>query len=475
MPLRFRCDGAPLTAHAGVHHGDVNGPFREIAPGLREQITALRNLEWFHLVTDIHNARVRRDPRNHTFHSAHIVVAQPEIRQQRNDRHLSKVKNGKIQGNVPAYFDHNATTPVDPRVLETFTETARDVYGNASSIHHFGQAAKQRLEGARRGVAKKLGASPREIVFTSGGTESDNLAILGSVRAGSARRKHVITTQIEHPAVLNACQELHREGVEITFLGVGEACVIDPDDLKRELRPHTVLISVMHANNETGAIQPIGDVAATAREAGITFHSDGVQAGARVDFDVNRFGVDLYSISAHKMNGLKGAGALFVRETAQIHPVLFGGHQERDRRPGTENVPAIAAFGFAAGLPPIDVGELRDRLEQGILASVRQARVNAKGSPRLRNTTNLCFRGVSGEAMVIALDLAGFAVSSGAACSSGSIEPSHVLLAMGQSETEAKSSIRFSLGAGNTVEQVDALIEAVSRICHVHRREKVYA
>lgn len=376
---------------------------------------------------------------------------------------------------MPFYFDHNATTPVDPLVLETFTETAREVYGNASSIHHFGQAAKQRLEAARRGVARKLGASPREIVFTSGGTESDNLAILGSVRASNPRRKHVITTQIEHPAVLNACQELHREGVEITFLGVGAACAVDPDDLKRELRPHTVLISVMHANNETGAIQPLEALTAIAREAGVPFHSDGVQAAGRIDGDVNRLGVDLYSISAHKMNGLKGAGALFVREKARVHQVLFGGHQERDRRPGTENIPAIAAFGVAVELSRTDTAELRDRLEQGILASVRGARVNAAGSLRLPNTTNICFPGKSGEAMIIALDLAGFAVSSGAACSSGSIEPSHVLLAMGQSEGEAKSSIRFSMGQGNTIAQVDALIQAVSKVAHGHVREKVYA
>jgi cysteine desulfurase len=380
-----------------------------------------------------------------------------------------------MQGNVPFYFDHNATTPVDPLVLETFSETARQVYGNASSIHYFGQAAKQRLESARRSVARKLGASAREIVFTSGGTESDNLAILGCVRASNAGRKHVITTQIEHPAVLNACQELHREGVEITFLGVGSGCVVDPDDVKRELRPHTVLISAMHANNETGVIQPIEQLAEIAREAGVTFHSDGVQAAGRIDCDVNRLGVDLYSISAHKMKGLKGAGALFVRETTRVHPVLFGGHQERDRRPGTENIPAVAAFGVAAKLPRADTTELRDRLENGILGSVCGAHVNAAGSLRLPNTTNICFPGASGEAMIIALDLAGFAVSSGAACSSGSIEPSHVLLAMGQSEAEAKSSIRFSLGAGNTIEQVDALIQAVSRIAPVRVREKVYA
>jgi cysteine desulfurase len=376
---------------------------------------------------------------------------------------------------VPNYFDHNATTPVDPRVLDTFTETAREVYGNASSIHHFGQAAKQRLEAARRSVAERLGVAPRGIVFTSGGTEADNLAVLGSVRAVSARRKHAITTEIEHPAVLNACRELHREGVDVTFLGVGAECVVDPDDLRRELRPETVLVSVMHANNETGTLQPIERLSAIAREAGVLFHSDGVQAAGRLDVSAEHMGVDLYSISAHKMNGLKGAGALWVREGKALDSILFGGHQERDRRPGTENIPAIAAFGVAAGLVPGNTGALRDRLERGVLEAVPHARVNAAGSPRLPNTTNIRFRGFSGEAMIIALDLAGFAVSSGAACSSGSIEASHVLLAMGQSETEAKSSIRFSLGIGNTMEQVDELVSAVARIAHAPVRERVYA
>ncbi len=376
---------------------------------------------------------------------------------------------------MPNYFDHNATTPVDPRVLDTFTETAREVYGNASSIHHFGQAAKQRLEAARRSVAERLGVAPRGIVFTSGGTEADNLAVLGSVRAVSARRKHAITTEIEHPAVLNACRELHREGVDVTFLGVGAECVVDPDDLRRELRPETVLVSVMHANNETGTLQPIERLSAIAREAGVLFHSDGVQAAGRLDVSAEHMGVDLYSISAHKMNGLKGAGALWVREGKALDSILFGGHQERDRRPGTENIPAIAAFGVAAGLVPGNTGALRDRLERGVLEAVPHARVNAAGSPRLPNTTNIRFRGFSGEAMIIALDLAGFAVSSGAACSSGSIEASHVLLAMGQSETEAKSSIRFSLGIGNTMEQVDELVSAVARIAHAPVRERVYA
>jgi cysteine desulfurase len=371
------------------------------------------------------------------------------------------------------YFDHNATTPPDPTVLKTFSDTAREVYGNASSVHHFGQEARQRLETARRSIAKKLRVAPREIVFTSGGTESDNLAILGSVRELSARRKHVITTQIEHPAVLNACHELCREGVEVTFLGVGAGCTVDPDDLRRELRPHTVLVSVMHANNETGAIQPIAELGAIAREAAVRFHVDGVQALGRIPCDLKH--VDLYSISAHKINGVKGAGALFVRESIRVHPMFFGGHQERERRPGTENVPAIAAFGVASEIPRAELGPLRDRLEHGILDACPRARINAAGSARLPNTANIHFPGASGEAMIIALDLAGFAVSSGAACASGSIEPSHVLLAMGQSESEAKSSIRFSLGVGNSAEQVDALIQAVSKIARAAPREKIYA
>ncbi len=365
---------------------------------------------------------------------------------------------------MPSYFDHNASTPVDPRVLAALNETCGAVYGNASSVHQFGQAAKHRLELARRSVAEMLGGTPREIVFTSGGTESDNLALFGVARGSSQSQRHVITTAIEHPAVLSACDQLAREGVAVTFLPVGAAGRVDPDDVRRFIRPATVLVSVMHANNETGVIQPLQEISAITREFGIPLHSDGVQAAGRIPVNVAELGVDLYSVSAHKMNGVKGAGALFIRESTRVAAVQVGGLHERGRRAGTENVPAFAAFGVASDLGRTrhPDGELRDRLEQGILSRVPTARVNGCPGERLPNTSNIRFPGLSGESMVIALDLAGFAVSSGAACSSGSIEPSHVLLAMGLADSKARSSVRFSLGLGNTAEQVDALIEAVA-------------
>ncbi len=361
------------------------------------------------------------------------------------------------------YFDHNAATPIDPRVLSVFIETTGEVYGNASSIHHFGQVSRQRLEGARRSVAKLIGAAPREIVFTGGGTEADNLGIFGAVRASKKARKHVITTAIEHPAVLGACSQLAREGVAVTFLPVGKSGAVDPVDVRAAIYSDTVLVSVMHANNETGVVQPLREIAAITRDAGVLLHSDGVQTAGRLPVDMQTLGVDLYSISAHKMNAPKGAGALFVREKTRFHATQFGGHQERERRAGTENVPAAAAFGCAAEIAhESKTGtELRDRFEQAVLARVPGAAVNGGKSERLPNTSNIRFPGISGEAMVIALDVAGFAVSSGAACASGSIEPSHVLLAMGLRESDARASIRFSLGLGNTAEQIDLLLNAM--------------
>lgn len=374
------------------------------------------------------------------------------------------------------YFDHNATTPVAPEILETVVASLREVYGNASSIHHFGQMAKQRLEMARRQTAALLQCRPQEIVFTSGGTEADNLAVLGVVRQSSRASKHVITTSIEHPAVLNACAALEREGVQVTYVPAGPDGMIDPDEIRRALRQNTVLVSVMHANNELGTLQAIADIARITRSAGVYLHSDGVQACGKIPVDVNTLGVDLYSISAHKMYAPKGVGALFVRQGTQISPITFGGHHERERRPGTENVPGAVALGRAAELAAknIDdgarVGVLRDRLERGILAQVPSSGVNGSRAARTPNTTNIFFDHLDGEAMVIALDLRGFAVSTGAACSSGAVEPSHVLTAMGLSPERARASIRFSLGRANTPEQVDALIEAVAA-CAGHLRK----
>ncbi len=373
-----------------------------------------------------------------------------------------------------AYFDHNATTPLAPEVRDAVVSCLDETYGNASSIHHFGQAAKQRLEGARRQIAGLIGAKPAEIVFTGGGTEADNLAILGVVRAAPGPRKHVITSAIEHPAVLGPCGQLEREGVAITRLPVDARGVVDPDDVARALRPETVLVSIMHANNEIGTMQPIEEIAA---RVNVPLHVDGVQALGKIPVDVAAAGASLYSMSAHKLYAPKGVGALYVRKGTRLAPISFGGHHERDRRPGTENVPAIAGFGAAAALAKAKLREeadriaaLRDRLENAVLERIPGTGINGAGAARTPNTTNIYFDGIDGEALVIALDLRGFAVSTGSACSSGAITPSHVLVALGLSAERARASIRFSLGRSNTAEQVDALIEALeASVAHLRR------
>jgi cysteine desulfurase len=367
------------------------------------------------------------------------------------------------------YFDHNATTPLSEEVLECLTRVQRECYGNPSSIHTAGQRARQAVEEARAQVARWLHAEPSEVVFTSGGTESDNLAIFGIVRRnGGAAGKHVITTTIEHPAVLGACAQLEREGARVTRVRVGSAGVVEAEDVRQAVRAETALITVMHANNETGAVQPIEAIAEIAREAGVPLHSDGVQAAGRLAVDVWALGVDLYSLSGHKLNAPKGVGVLAVRNGVSLAAVQHGGRHERERRAGTENVPGIAALGSAAGWlvehraeEARRLGFLRDWLETGIIENVPGTRVNAASAPRTPNTTNVLFAGVAGEALTIALDLAGFQVSTGAACSSGAVEPSHVLTAMGLDGAEARSSIRFSLGRTNDEAQVDALIEVV--------------
>jgi cysteine desulfurase len=341
-------------------------------------------------------------------------------------------------------------------------------FGNASSIHSTGQRARSAVDAARDSVAVLIGARPAEIVFTSGGTESDNFALFGSVAASDRSRKHVITTAIEHHAVLNAAQALEEQGLEVTYIPVGASGIVDPEDIRRALRPGTILISVMHANNELGTIQPIEEIGRIAAEADVRFHCDAVQSAGKIPLDVDRLGVDLLSISAHKIYGPKGIGALFVRAGTPLEPQFYGGHHERDRRPGTENVPGIVGFGKAAELAKLNleadaprIEMLRDRLEEMLLNSLPSVHVNGDRKRRVPNTTNLAFTAANGEALVIALDLQGIACSTGAACSSGAVEPSHVLLAIGLFPDEARSSLRFSLGRITTAAEIDRAIAII--------------
>lgn len=372
---------------------------------------------------------------------------------------------------MQSYFDHNATTPVSPEVLSAFTQAAAEAFGNPSSIHGYGQRARQQVEAARQEVALWLGCDAKEIVFTSGGTEADNLALYGVMIEAQARgtaKPHLITDLLEHPAILGTSGDVERRGCALTVVSATPQGTVDPAAIREALRPDTKLISVMHANNETGAVQPMREVVEIAREAGVLVHSDGVQAAGKLHVNVRELGVDLYSVSGHKIYAPKGIGALYVRDGVKLRPVQYGGRHERERRAGTENVPGIVAMGAAAKwmrehaeAEQQRLQGLRDRLEQRIVSRVPGAFIHSAEVERTPNTTNIAFDGVEGEALVIALDLAGFAVSTGAACSSGAVRPSHVLLAMGLTPAQAKSSIRFSLGRGNTQEQVDALVDAV--------------
>ncbi len=369
------------------------------------------------------------------------------------------------------YFDHNATTFVAPEVADTLDRATRQVFGNASSTHREGQQARQKLESARRTVADFIGAQAPEIVFTSGGTESNNLAILGLVRNVENAHKHVVTTTVEHPSVLEACRQLEREGAEVTYAPVDASGIVDPEKIRASVRPTTVLVSVMHANNETGGIQPVASIGQLVRELrrsgqNIFLHSDGVQAVGKIDVNVGEIGADLYSISAHKVFAPKGIGALFVRKDTPVRGIQYGGRHERERRAGTENVPAAMAFARAVELWNVEetqrVGALRDFFEAEVLSPLQgEVEINGSTEARLPNTSSLLFRGVSAEALVIALDMRGIAVSTGSACSSGSVEPSHVLLAMGRTAHEARQSVRFSFGRYNTREDVETLIEAL--------------
>jgi cysteine desulfurase len=370
------------------------------------------------------------------------------------------------------YFDHNATTPVAPSVAEIMTRVLRDEFGNASSIHYFGQRAKAVLDDARSSVADLIDAEASEVVFTSGGTEADNFAIRGVAEAlEPTGRRHLIATSIEHEAVLTTFKALARRGWTTTLLPVDASGIVDPAALEAAITDKTALVSVMHANNEIGTIQPIADLARIARARGVLFHTDAVQSVAKLPVDVRALGVDLLSLSAHKFNGPKGAGALWIRRGTRISAILTGGKHERNRRAGTENVAAIAGMGAAATLAAgklatdaARLSALRDRLENEVLARVPGTAVNGARDRRVPNTTNISFDGIEAESLLIALDLEGIAVSTGSACSSGTLEPSHVLRAMGLPTHRTQNSIRLSLGAGNTDEQVDYLLEKLPRI-----------
>jgi cysteine desulfurase len=366
------------------------------------------------------------------------------------------------------YLDNNATTAVLPEVFEAMRPYFGEHFGNASSIHHHGQETRAAVEDARESVAKLLGCTASEIVFTSGGTESDNLAVAGLVSPGD----HVITSSIEHHAVLHACKHLEDIGCDLTILPVDGRSLVDPADVRRALRPKTKLISVMMANNETGVLQPVEEIGRIAAEAGILFHTDAVQAAAKVPIDVKRIVCHSLSISGHKIHAPQGVGALYVKKGTALRAQLHGGRHERSRRAGTENVPGIVGLGAAAKLAKdaLDRGDdqkmaaMRDRLQQGILDQVEESGANGDGAARVPNTTNIHFDHIEGESLVIALDLKGLAVSTGAACSSGAIEPSHVLVAMGLRTDQARASIRFSLGKQTVAEDIDFALALVPEV-----------
>lgn len=369
------------------------------------------------------------------------------------------------------YLDHNATTPLDPRVFEAMLPYLREAWGNPSSPYRFGQEARAAVERARNRVAECLGCRPAEVLFTGGGTEADNLALRGVTRALRDRGRHVVTSAIEHPAVLRTCKALEADGVRVTWAEVSGDGVVDVAAVGRALGSDTVLLSVMHANNETGVLQPVAELAELAHARGVPFHVDAVQTAGKLPLRPAALGADLLALSAHKFHGPKGVGALFVRSGTPLHPLLTGGEHERGLRAGTENVAGIVGLAEALALAQAEaqaeaarVGALRDRLERAILAAVPGARVHGAGAPRVPNTTNLALPGVDGESVVVGLDLHGVCVSTGSACSTGDPAPSHVLTAMGVPPREAQSSVRFSLGRDTRPEDIDTVVRALAEV-----------
>ena len=364
------------------------------------------------------------------------------------------------------YLDHNATTPVAPEVADRMAAALREEFGNPSSVHHFGQRAKAAIDEARSAVAALIGGDAGEVVFTSGGTESDNFAIRGVAEAlEPTGRRHLVTTTIEHEAVLNTFKALARRGWTTTLTNVDQSGIVSPDAAAAHLTPQTALVTVMHANNEIGTVQPVADIARLAKARGVLVHTDAVQSVGKIPVDVKALGVDLLSLSAHKIYGPKGVGAIWIRRGLRLSPLLTGGKHERSRRAGTENVAGIIGMGVAAQLAMAKMADesarlsiLRDRLETGVLTGVSGTAINGDRSTRVPNTSNISFDRVEAESVLIALDLEGVAVSTGSACSSGTLEPSHVLKAMGFPAHRAQNSIRFSLGAATTEADIDRVI-----------------
>ena len=369
------------------------------------------------------------------------------------------------------YLDHNATTPVHPEVADEVCRRLREDFGNAGTLYSYGREAKKLVDDAREMIASVIRAKREEILFTSGGTESDNMAVRGVVYGNINKGRHLITSTIEHHAVLETCKALEKEGFEVTYLPVDEYGTIKVDELKNAIRSDTTLITIMHANNETGTIQPVSEIGRIAREKGVTYHTDTVQTFGKVRINVDEMNIDLLSVSAHKLHGPKGVGALYMRKGVRMKPVMFGGHQERKMRPGTHNVPGIAGLGKAVEIAASDMageGEkllrLRERLWEGIKANIPHIRMNGHPTERLNNTLNVSFEFVEGESLILSLDDLGICVASGSACTSDSLEPSHVLLAMGCVPEVAHGSLRFSLGRGNTVEEIDLVIQALPKV-----------
>ncbi|MZP30984.1 cysteine desulfurase NifS [Heliobacterium undosum] len=368
------------------------------------------------------------------------------------------------------YLDHSATTPVHPGVIEAMVDCMQNHFGNPSSVHSFGREAKKLLEEARANVAHLIGARPEEIIFTSGGTEADNLTIFGVARAMRKKGNHVITSATEHHAVLDACQALTKEGFEVTVLPVDETGMVRVEDVKAALKPETVLVTIMHANNEVGTINPIKEITQLVKAHGAIMHTDAVQTVGKIPVDVNDLGVDLMSLSSHKIYGPKGVGALYIRKGTKLFPLSHGGGQERKRRPGTENLPGIVGFGKAAEIMARELpeemgrmGRLRQRLIEGLLA-IPEVQLNGHPTERIPINVNVSIKYIEGESLLLMLDMKGIAASSGSACTSGSLDPSHVLLAMGICHEVAHGSLRLTLGRDNTEEDIEYVLDVLPQI-----------